>query len=580
MGKKERYIMNRLIMITVIVLVMPVSLCAQIGWTEHTVDTTFTSANSVYAADVDGDEDMDILGAATGDNDITWWENTDGSGTNWIEHTVDDNFDGARSVRAADIDGDGDMDIVGAARLADDDIIWWENTDGSGTSWTEHVVDTVFDDASSVYTADVDNDGCMDVIGTADDDDNITWWENTDGSGTNWVAHLVDGSFNRAFSVCASDINGDEYMDVMVVSAASSVTWWENTDGSGTNWTEHTIGSFSGPRSVCAADIDDDGDIDALAAAYTADDITWWENTNGIGTTWTERTINGNFDGAWAVYAADIDGDGDIDLLGTALEADDITWWENDGDENFTEHTIKGDYNGARSVYAADIDGDAALDIIGAAWYANSITWWESDMEGMHDVGIVSIDIPLTLPLDTTLYPQVTVTNPGTISKSFTVMCEIDPGAYTSTDSVYDLAPKHSMQITLPDSFTFESGFYTITAYIILTGDENPANDTLEEVVEATGIAESNPIIPLNVTIHTPTISTGKTNIEFTLPEATWVNLLVYDVIGRLRRTLISDRFSAGTHGLKINLELPTGVYFYNLKTESGTITKKFLRVE
>ncbi|KPJ70532.1 hypothetical protein AMJ52_09835 [candidate division TA06 bacterium DG_78] len=573
--------MNRLIVITVFVVVMPVSLCAQINWTEHTVDSTFTNANEVDAADVDGDEDMDIIGAASTDDDITWWENTDGVGTNWIEHTVDDNFDGAKSVHAADIDGDEDIDILGAARQADD-IAWWENLDGTGTSWTKHVVETVFDGASSVYTADVDGDGYMDLIGAADDGDNITWWENTDGSGTNWIEHVVTGSFSRAFSVCVSDINGDEYTDVLAVSASANVTWWENTDGAGTSWTAHTIGSFSGPRSVCAADIDDDGDMDAVAAAYTADDITWWENTDSIGTSWTEHTINGDFNGAWAVYAADIDGDGDIDVLGTALEADDITWWENiDGTgTNWTEHTIKGDYNGARAVYAADIDGDAVMDIIGAAWYANSITWWESDMQGIHDVGIVSIDIPLTLPLDTTLYPQVTVTNPGTITKPFNVMCEIDPGAYVSTDSVYDLTPKHSMQITFPDSFTFESGFYTITAYTVLVGDENPTNDTLEEVVEATSIAESNPIIPLNVTIHTPTISTGKTKIEFTLPEATNVDLLVYDAIGRLRRTLISDRFSAGTHTLHIDLNLSAGVYFYNLKTESGTITKKFLRVE
>jgi hypothetical protein len=561
-------------------IVVPVSLCAQIGWTEHTVDSTFTNANEVYAADVDGDEDIDIIGAASSDDDITWWENTDGVGTNWIEHTIDDNFDGAKSVRADDIDGDGDVDVFGAARQ-NDEITWWENSDGTGTSWNKHMVDTTFEGASSVYAADVDKDGYMDLIGAADDGDIITWWENTDGSGTNWTEHVVAGSFGRAFSVCASDIDGDEHMDVLAVSASASVTWWENTDGTGTSWTAHTIGSFSGPRSVCAADIDDDGDMDVLAAAYTADDITWWENTDGMGTSWTEHPINSDFNGAWAVRAADIDGDGDIDVLGTALEADDITWWENDGDENFTEHTIKGDYNGARAVYAADIDGDAALDIIGAAWYANNITWWESDMEGIHDVGIESIDIPSTLPLDTTLYPQVTVTNPGTISKSFTVMCEIDPGMYTSTDSVYNLAPKHSMQITFPDSFMFESGFYTITAYTLLVGDENPTNDTLQEVVEATGIAESNSSFPLNVTVHTSTISTGKTKIEFTLPEATNVDLLVYDAIGRLSQTIISRRFESGIHTIAVNFDLPSGVYFYNLKTDRGNnIIKKLLLIE
>ncbi len=60
------------------------------------------------------------------------------------EHTADGDFDGASSVYAEDIDGDGNMDILGAARDADD-ITWWENTDGLGTSWTEHTVDGDFD---------------------------------------------------------------------------------------------------------------------------------------------------------------------------------------------------------------------------------------------------------------------------------------------------------------------------------------------------------------------------------------------------------------------------------------------------
>ncbi|MCK4594301.1 hypothetical protein KAU45_07350, partial [bacterium] len=56
---------------------------------EHTVDGIFYGAVSVYAADVDGDNDLDVLGAARDANDITWWENLDGSGTSWTEHTVD-----------------------------------------------------------------------------------------------------------------------------------------------------------------------------------------------------------------------------------------------------------------------------------------------------------------------------------------------------------------------------------------------------------------------------------------------------------------------------------------------------------
>jgi len=79
-----------------------------------------------------------------------------------------------------------------------------------------------------------------------------------------------------------------------------------------------------------------------------------------------------------------------VDVLGAANSADDITWWENDGSENFTGHTIDGDFNGAWSVYATDVDGDGDVDVLGAAWVADDITWWEQEE-------VASLDAPTNL---------------------------------------------------------------------------------------------------------------------------------------------------------------------------------------
>ncbi len=294
-------------------------------WTEHTVDGAFDGAVSVYAADVDGDGDMDVLGAAYYDASITWWENIAGDGTAWTEHTVDGTFDGAYSVYVADVNGDGDMDVLGAAVL-DDAIAWWENTSGNGTAWTEHTVDGAFDGAGSVHAADVDGDGDMDVLGTAYGDDAIAWWENTNGDGTTWTEHTVDGAFGGAVAVYTADVDGDGDMDVLGAAYYdASIAWWENTAGNGTSWTEHTVdGAFDEAYSVYAADVDGDGDMDVLGAAIDDDAIAWWENTAGDGTTWTEHTVDGAFDGARSVHAADVDGDGDMGVLGAALVDDAI----------------------------------------------------------------------------------------------------------------------------------------------------------------------------------------------------------------------------------------------------------------
>ncbi len=347
---------------------------------EHTVAVEISMARSVKAADVDGDGDTDILGASFNSDYVCWWENVNGLGITWIRHTVATDMEGASSIFTADVDDDGDIDVVCSASY-DDEITWCENVDGIGTIWIEHLVDGDFEGAFSVHAADVNGDDYIDILGAASRDDKITWWENIDGSGSSWIEHSVDDSFDGARSVFADDVDGDGDIDVLgAAREADDIVWWENLDGSGTSWTEHLVdGDFDGAISVCTADVDGDDDTDVLGAAIWAGDITWWENTNGLGTNWSEHTVDGHFPVPFCVHASDVDGDGDTDVLGVANDADDITWWENaDGTGGtWIEHTVNGDFNGASSVYTADVDGDSKIDILGSANLEDRIAWWE-----------------------------------------------------------------------------------------------------------------------------------------------------------------------------------------------------------
>jgi flagellar hook assembly protein FlgD len=349
---------------------------------ETTIDSFFDGASDVYAADIDGDGDMDVLGAAGTADDIAWWENTAGDGSAWTEKTIDGSFDAASDVFAADMDGDGDLDVLGAASTADD-IAWWENTAGNGSAWTEHTVDGSFDGAFAVYAADIDGDGDVDVLGAAITADDIAWWENTAGDGSAWTKTTIDGTFDNARDVHAADVDGDGDVDVLGAAlTADDITWWENTAGDGSAWTEHTIdGSFDGAIHVDAADMDGDGDMDVLGAGRTVAEITWWENTAGTGLTWTEHTVASGYTANWKVLAADMDRDGDMDVLGASGSLDDITWWENTAGTGlaWTEYTVDGSFDNARGVYAADIDGDGDLDVLGAAQSHDDITWWAND---------------------------------------------------------------------------------------------------------------------------------------------------------------------------------------------------------
>ena len=66
---------------------------------------------SVFAIDVDGDGDVDVLSASWHDDTIAWYEN----GADWARHVIATAADGAESVFAADVDGDGDVDALSAS---------------------------------------------------------------------------------------------------------------------------------------------------------------------------------------------------------------------------------------------------------------------------------------------------------------------------------------------------------------------------------------------------------------------------------------------------------------------------------
>ncbi|MEM9597991.1 MAG: FG-GAP-like repeat-containing protein [Acidobacteriota bacterium] len=365
---------------------------------EGTVDGSFDGARAVQAADLDGDGDQDLLGAAIFEDRVAWWENVAGDGSAWTEHVVDGSFDGAHAVRAADVDGDGDLDVLGAAEEGHL-LAWWPNTLDTGGGWTRNVIATLFLGANDIFPADLDGDGDLDVLGAAEGLDEITWWENIAGDGSAWTETVIDTTFDRPHSVTAADLDEDGDLDVLASGeTADAVTWWENTAGDASAWTEHVIdNSFDGAYSVYAADVDGDGDLDVMSSAQIADIISWWENLGGAAA-WTKRDLT-FFNQAWWAEAADLDGDGDLDIFGAAFkDGGKISWWDNlDGSGTLWQKTeITGAYDGAGSAHAADVDGDGRLDLITTAERDDQLTWWPNRGG---QAALVTLDIaPQSLP--------------------------------------------------------------------------------------------------------------------------------------------------------------------------------------
>ena len=553
---------------------------------EHPVTGGYVNVNYIHPVDVDGDGDEDILSAAGRygppyffSGSIYWWENIDGNGTNWEYNIVDNNFPSAPSICSADLDGDDDIDIIGLARGSVNDLAWWENIDGSGINWTEHIIPSSIQQGGSVDTADVNNDGYVDIL-CADTGNEVVWLENVDGSGNNWIEHII-GYNNVPYDVYGADVDGDEDIDVVVPSYNGDyIRWWENVDGSGINWVDHNVtNNFNGARSVFASDVDGDGDIDILGAASLEWAITWWENSDGSGNSWIEHNISSNFNWAFAVCASDMDEDGDADVIGAAYFGDDITWWENtDGSGlNWQEHLIDDNFDGARDVVTADMDGDGDPDIIGVAQEDSDISWW--DVTCCVELGeLVSsiLDIEAGADWDSLIW---TSDEPTETSLYFQVRSSMDP-QYMGNWSI-DITTPGSLENYLMDGDQY-------VQYKVFLETTNPGfSPVLEDVTiswsEITGIDDN--IIPLITKLNQnyPNPFNPETEIIYSLRENSKVSLNIYNIKGQKVKQLISDQLPEGQHSVVWNgkddngKSVSSGIYFYKLKTENYEKTKRMV---
>ena len=250
---------------------------------EIEVEQTALGARCVRTADLDGDGDLDVLSASESDDKIAWYENTDGAGTFGEQQVITTAADGAQSiysVYAADLDGDGDLDVLSATH---DEIAWYENTDGDGTFGPGKVISTDPGHGWAAYVVDLDGDGDLDVLSPetaeAGDDENLVWHENIDGTGNFGPAQVIATAENCVFwSLHAADLDGDGDQDIVAGSDQGSprevrILWYNNTVVQGQRrfipYHEFAWGGQNGSgsvRSLDVADLDGDGDPDVSRA--------------------------------------------------------------------------------------------------------------------------------------------------------------------------------------------------------------------------------------------------------------------------------------------------------------------------
>ena len=540
---------------------------------KHVVSSLFDGAWSVNAADVDGDGDMDVLGAGKLADQIAWWENLDGVGTSWQKNWIAVYFNGASSVYAVDIDNDSDMDVLGAGCNIDQ-IMLWENTNGLGSLWTQHAVDESYHGARSVYAADMDGDQDYDVLGASSEKNDISWWENVNGTGSEWTHHAIDEDCYNAQSVSASDLDGDGDADVLGAKwAEGNVYWWENNNGLGTSWIEHCIDSdFEQASEVHGVDIDSDGDLDILGAARQSNEVTWWENTNGSGSDWSEHLICDNLDYAYTVSASDLDGDGDMDVVGGGYEADEVRWWENATGSGavWIEHLLDSDIDGPVSVYAEDLNCDGICDILGALGNSDQIVLWtlfNYPYTGYVQSSILDLqEHPEWLAVD---WNGVTPRNSEMVFQFRTSGNPDNMGYWTdyinTPCSICDIVDDGDYLFQYRVRFFSDNELFTpVLEDFLVSWDPDGIEDEATQEYSLNGIF--------------PSPATAPPSLFFTVPEQIQVYFSIYDCSGRLVESL-SGEFEEGQHSITVSPPSP-GVYFAKVKAGTFEDVCKFILVE
>jgi hypothetical protein len=229
------------------------------------------------------------------------------------------------------MDGDGDVDVLSASETVDK-IEWFENDGSRPPNFTEHVLTEdpdglygplrgVAEGAWFVSAVDLDRDGDMDVLFTAAEANLVAWFENQGGQPPVFTMRTIVVSVfpyypvSQPISASPADVDGDGDVDVLIGSRGSGLQWLENDSASPPRFTLHAIAASGIRTSVFTADLDADGDVDAVTAAYGENQIQWYENLGGTPVSFAEHTISDGMDLGESVFAADLDGDDDLDVL-------------------------------------------------------------------------------------------------------------------------------------------------------------------------------------------------------------------------------------------------------------------------
>jgi hypothetical protein len=305
--------------------------------------TNSRGSKCVSAADIDGDGDPDILVARSGNNLMYINEGGGVLRPETESAFVTDSHSGIGNLEVVDIDGDGDLDVLLAildGTYSKNNAMYLNDGAGQLQKVTESVFVTDGGSSTDVEVSDLDGDGDLDIL-VANNGQNDAMYIN---NGVGEFESVTDNDF-------VTDPDSPEYGVVRF----PEISPYGGSDES---------------RCIKVADIDGDGDLDILVGKYFNAAI-YINDAPGVFRKDTESAFadgSGNPGSPDAIEAVDIDGDGDVDVLVAYVGSQQPNqMFLNDGAgglHHATEGAFVTDRGDSSALKAVDIDGDGDLDVL------------------------------------------------------------------------------------------------------------------------------------------------------------------------------------------------------------------------
>jgi hypothetical protein len=327
-----------------------------------------TNPHCKTVGDINGDGFPDILAAsATGNTEgLFWYEYP-----NWNKYQISSGSF-TTDMQVGDIDNDGDLDVIIPRGIYTGSTVHWFENPGPGgdktNNWTEHTIATA--EAHDVEVADLNEDGRLDVVVRLGDA-SILLQETPDS----WSKTTIN--IGGRGGLALNDINGDGRIDLvldgywLMAPEDRKNGSWERFDF-GNGWEGRDVG-------VTPHDLNNDGRLDIIIApAESQGRLTWYQAPENPTETnnWKEHPIDTDISYIHTFKVADMDLDGDIDIVTAEMHQSErrrVTVYHNLGDALSWEAQVIAT-TGSHNIRLADIDKDGDMDIVGANYNNDSPT--------------------------------------------------------------------------------------------------------------------------------------------------------------------------------------------------------------